>query len=100
MSASEQRVDHYPRASALAREFPILRDAQGIDPFDAEAFAKWAQKAGSTAKQQAAAFVLQVFNFGAKYGRLPPFNAVRAMAVWDPAQRAVFQRWAANPWNL
>lgn len=97
---SGAQVDYYAQASALAREFPVLRDAPGIAPFDAPTLARWARRQGSTATQQAAAFVLSVFNFKARWAGLPMFNAVHAMAVWDDAQRAVFRRWCIAPWNL
>lgn len=101
----------------LARSFPSLQDASGIDPWNAMVFARWAigpqMTAGST---HAARFVLQVWNpdtdwrkvavdegwcsaRSAKKERHPlaPFNAARAVAAWDHKHDVAFLAWCEAP---
>jgi hypothetical protein len=85
------------RTVALARSFPSLAAAPGLDPFDPVAFIAWGDEQDFQARQ-AAAFVYHVWSFGEAWLRTSPFNAVFAMAVWDDEHRAAFLAWANDPW--
>ena len=93
--------------TALCKSFPILRGAWGTEPWDQYEFARWASNLdGDSADEQAAAFVLTVWNnsqpadggwwnegkFSA--GR---FDVVRAMMYWDYQQKAAFFAWCERP---
>jgi len=89
-------IGHYPRVTALALTFPTLNRADGVVPFDAKAFARWARgPTRSDAARHAARFVLRTYNtsFPCK-----PFDVVAAMVVWDRQHREAFLAWARDPW--
>lgn len=92
------------RMSQLCQSFPALRDAPGTAPWDQHAFAKWASgPAPSDAMRQVAAFVLSVWNGGdggwwtKRPFRVPQFDVVAALALWDYQQQAAFRAWCAAP---
>jgi len=95
--------------SRLARRFPSLRDAVGIDPWDALTFLRWSdgpQLTGGMA--HAIRFVLQVWNASTDWREiaaangidgthLDPFNVARAFQTWDDAHREAFLAWCEAP---
>lgn len=95
------------RMTALCQSFPILRNADGVQPWDQERFARWAGGPGSTATRQAAAFVLSVWNgscepkeggwWNKKPFRVGRFDLVVAWQVWDCHQKDAFLQWCENP---
>jgi hypothetical protein len=87
----------------LAKMFPTLADAPGIDPWNVEAFIAWlngpAPGAGASA---AGRFILGVWNTRTDWtecGLAPPgcFDVFEGIAVWDDAHRAAFQAWIDAP---
>ncbi len=88
------------RASFLAQAFHVLRDADGVAPFDARKLERWARgPAATNASKQCAAFVLNVYNTRLKW-KCGPFNVAYAIAIWDADNRWAFQAWAAQPFTL
>lgn len=76
--------------TALAREFPQLKTLPGVDPWDARKFdrASFDMK-GGTAFQEAALFVLNVWNDEIEW-QLGRFNLMRALREWGPQEREAF----------
>lgn len=94
------------RMTALCKSFPTLRRADGVERWHQIKFARWATHCDTRAAQQAAAFVLSVWNGSTPHdggwwndgefsaGR---FDVVDAMAYWDAQHKAAFAAWCANP---
>lgn len=92
--------DSQQRMTRLVRRFPSLADADGVEPWDATRFLRWACDADMTSgRLQAVRFILQVWNSSTDWtetaaaqgldGRhLTAFNVVHACAVWDDDHRA------------
>lgn len=101
--AGEQRM------TRLARRFPSLADADGIEPWDAMRFLRWACTADLTSgRLHAVRFVLQVWNPSTNWiktaaahdldgGHLLPFNVIEACGVWDETHRAACLAWIELP---
>ncbi len=82
----------------LARRFPTLQGAEGLDPWDPEKFDAWAAgSAPGSGALYAARFILEVWHqdLDWKCGR---FNAVKAVGIWDGAHLAAFLSWVEVPW--
>jgi hypothetical protein len=91
-------MNPYPRMTALARSFPSLHDADGVEPFDAMRLYDWVQGGAATGgNRRAVAFVLLVFN-GREWREECPFHLDEAMSVWDREHIAAFLAWARDPW--
>lgn len=87
--------------SLLGRAFPNLSQADGLRPFwNPYALSDWARDPARTEEQRdCVRFLLTVWDPGRlEHGPLGPFDAMAAITRWDPAQRAVFAVWAADPW--
>ncbi len=92
-------MNRYPRMTALARSFPTLAHARGVDPFTPEALDEWAAGGGEgSGSQHAARFCLEVFNPDATW-EAGPFRLVPAMFCWDRHHRAAFRAWCEAPWT-
>jgi hypothetical protein len=95
------------RMELLCTSFPVLRGVPGTIPWDQHKFARWASGPATTsAIDQAAAFVLSVWNGGTPedggWWNEPPhvvgrFDVVRALALWDHEQQAAFLAWCNDP---
>lgn len=99
------------RMSRLCESFPTLRNKPGARPWNQFEFARAASGPSRTSgSSQAAAFVLSVWNGGTielgpqprtwfqqRPYRLPVFDAVRAMGVWDDEHQQAFIAWCARP---
>jgi hypothetical protein len=119
MSAVSQ-LSSSDRMALLCDTFPTLSRAEGVQPFDPEAFDAWACGPvpchGAT---YAARFVLAVWSGRTgKVGKprrreswdgewrfpvdLPwrcgPFDIIDALSTWDGVHRAAFVAWARDPW--
>jgi len=82
----------------LARRFPTLKDAEGLDPWDPEKFDSWAASAApGSGALNAARFILELFNQDAEW-KCGPFKATRAVGLWDDAHLAAFRSWVDAPW--
>jgi hypothetical protein len=82
----------------LVLKFHVLEQAEGLAPWNAKKFARWARTGYRTPSTfAAAAFVLNVWNNAwAKSGFR--FSVVDAMGRWDDRNRAAFVEWAQRPW--
>lgn len=110
------------RMTGLARSFPTLARADGLEPFDPDKLDAWAMTGGPChGGLLAARFVLtvwsgQAFTFGQQHyikRRTPDdlyrvrvetpwrcglFDVVDALSTWDAQHRAAFVAWALKPW--
>lgn len=84
------------RMTALARTFPTLADAPGVQPWDPKRLAEQLAKPWpGTGARHALKFVLSVWS--------PPrdeqrFDVMGALGAWDSTHREAFLAWAARPW--
>ncbi len=108
----EGHVDARAALSVLARRFPTLRDADGVDPWDVEAFVRWlCGPVPGGGAGRAGRFILHVWNahddfqaFGRELGlgdvaddALKPFNLSEAIGVWDEEHGRAFLSWVEAP---
>lgn len=116
-------INHYPRMTELARTFPTLHKADGVEPFDAEKLDAWAcSGAPSHGGLYAARFILAMWSGRAGVVGKPrrdkkswngewrfpintswrcgPFDIIDALGTWDDYHRSAFIEWAVNPWWL
>jgi hypothetical protein len=88
----------YPKITNLVRQFPTLRNAEGVEPFEATKFEAWVRNhSPGGGAIHAARFVLGVFNSRARW-KLGAFNVFDALDCWDAAHREAFLKWARNPY--
>ena len=79
------------RLPSLARRFPCLERADGLDPWSPNAFYEWALSDGEgTSRWHAAHLVL---NLEGK-GPWKQFDAIAAIQIFGDADRLVFSSWA------
>ena len=79
------------RAASLARRFPSLAQAKGLDPFTPELFGLWLEEEGQgTPAWHAGQLILSLV------GSATPssFDAIAAVRAWNADDRAVFAAWA------
>jgi hypothetical protein len=81
----------------LARGFPCLKNAPGVDPFVPEALSRWAAGPTSHGERITAQFLLAVWDPSYEWGA-GKFDLMEALRIWPPSHREPFLRWAANPW--
>ena len=93
MNDDEQRE----RMTKLARSFPCLRGARGVDPFEPEELNRWAVGGASHGERVTASFLLAIWDSSTEWetGR---FDVMEALRVWPPSHREPFLRWAADSW--
>ena len=78
------------RLPSLARRFPCLESASGIDPWDPEALHSWARALPSgSAGFHAAHLILNIWGPGPWEG----FDLLEAARTWDEADRQTFVDW-------
>ena len=91
-------MNHYPRMTELARTFPTLQNADGLDPFEPSRLAKWLRgPAPCHAAIHAGRFLLHLFNSRARYN-VGSFQVADAFATWDHKHRDAFIAWCVAPW--
>jgi hypothetical protein len=96
--------------TALARRFPGLRDALGVDPWDSVELLRWALGGRSHGEILAAKFVLSVWNSStdweemareegllARDGHFSRFDLFEAMSVWDDEHVEAMVSWLQLP---
>jgi hypothetical protein len=85
------------RMSKLAESFPCLRDAHGVNPFDAKALDRWATDPTSHGQRITAQFILWVWDRSTDWecGR---FDLAEALQVWLPEHHRAFLNWTSDPW--
>jgi hypothetical protein len=93
MTDEEQR----DRMTELAKSFPCLCGARGVDPFEPEELNRWAAGAASHGERVTASFILAVWDQTTDWeaGR---FDVMEALRVWSPSHQKPFLEWAAEPW--
>jgi hypothetical protein len=107
---SDGQVDTRAAMTTLARSFPSLRGADGVDPWDLERFARWLCAGTGGGAARAGRLVLHVWNAAAdhrEFGRelgiefaddcLQPFNLSEALGVWDEEHKRAFIAWVEAP---
>lgn len=83
------------RLAELARKFPALRGAPGIDVWHRDMLAGWAcSDAAPVSGRHAARFVLAL-----EQPEIWPFDVLEAFSVWGASDRAAFLCWASAPWR-
>lgn len=95
------RGDPAAAMTQLARAFPSLRQADGIEPFDASDLAQWALGGKSHGESCSVRFILSVWNCTeARDGAfgLPYFDVQEALGVWDRHHQQAFAGWVEAPW--
>ena len=85
------------RMTELARGFPAMRGARGIDPWEPAELNRWAAGPASHGERHTVRFLLAVWDPSTAWeaGR---FDVLEALRVWDLKHRAAFLQWAADPW--
>jgi hypothetical protein len=79
------------RVSSLARRFPCLNGAEGLDVWSPDGFYKWiSQRGEDTPAWHAGHLILELWG----EGPWTTFDAIAAVGVWDEPNRAVFASWA------
>jgi hypothetical protein len=103
-------VDTRRAMSVLARSFPTLRQADGVEPWDVDRFVAWlCGPAPSHGAMHAGRFVLGVWHATADWRQvarelrldsaeaLSRFDFVEAVRTWDDEHRAACARWMELP---
>lgn len=76
----------------LAKLFPSLRDAPGLDPFDEVRFADWMKSDAPPQAVHAARLVLSVWE-----NTPSTFNLIEAFQNWDDEHREAYVAWFQRP---
>jgi hypothetical protein len=86
------------KIAQLARTFPCLRNAPGIEPWNANWLDDWAASGGpSHGEKCSARFILAVWN--PDRGRhSSKFDLMEALRIWDIQSHNAFLAWASDPW--
>jgi hypothetical protein len=78
------------RLPSLARRFPCLRGAEGLEPFDPGAFHAWMRgKGAGSAAYQAGLLLLNLYG----PGPWERFDVLAALRAWDDGDRQMFINW-------
>src|SRR4051794_33787856 len=85
------------RMTELARSFPCLANAPGVDPFRPEDLDRWAAGPASSGERVTARFVLAVWSPAAEWAA-GKFDVMEALRIWPPSHAEPFLRWARDPW--
>jgi hypothetical protein len=81
------------RLPSLARRFPCLKGAPGLNPFNTGTLHQWLlTRPEDSAARHAGLLIL---NLGGK-GPWATFDAIRAVSVFDEENRTVFANWARS----
>lgn len=86
------------RMTRLARSFPTLRCAPGVEPWSPDELDAWAcgPEPGSGA-QHAARLVLAIWNDTTPW-RCGRFDLIAAVSTWDAEHIEAMRAWAATRW--
>jgi hypothetical protein len=85
------------RMTELAENFPCLRGAPGVSPWDPLELNRWACGPASHGERVTARFLLAVWDRSTGW-EAGPFDVMEALEVWPPSHREPFLRWALDPW--
>ncbi len=81
------------RLPSLARRFPCLKGAPGLEPFSPQILHHWAL---SEPKDSQAGHAARLILNLAGSGPWEPFDVIAAISVFDAANRDVFVNWARS----
>lgn len=86
--------------SILARQFPALKKAPGLDPWDPAILDEWAASdRQSTGTRAVVRFLLAVWNGSPDFWKCGPF-LIRDLESLDDENLEVWKTWAARPFFL
>lgn len=86
--------------TALARQFPALRKAPGVDPWHPETLDEWAASGiPSSGEKAVVRFLLAVWNGSEDYWKSGPFR-MRDIEILDDKNLEAWKTWAARPFFL
>src|SRR5688572_7714332 len=85
------------KMTAFARQFPSLRNAPGVDPWQPDTLDHWAAGPASHGERLTALFLLAVWEQDAER-KAGYFDVMEALRMWDFTHRETFLDWAADPW--
>jgi predicted XRE-type DNA-binding protein len=96
---SHEEIRHRERMTSFAKAFPCLENAEGIRPWDAEAFKFWVveqemlenedwRQKGATGR-----FLLALWTPAGE-----SFDLMQDIRFWDSTHRDSFRDWAKDPW--
>ena len=93
-------MDHESRIIALAGQFPSLKQAPGLSPWDPKELDAWAATPATpdTQARWAARFLLNLWN-PTEGWQAGWFDVYQAFADWDEAHRRAFLSWAHAPFH-
>jgi hypothetical protein len=97
MDASPAEIQLRARMITLARTFPALRTAPGIEPWRPDDLQAWSNGPASHGQRLTAHFLLSVWDRQLGW-ELDPFDVMEALHAWDLRHRRAFLEWAAAPW--
>lgn len=84
----------------LARQFPALKKAPGLDPWDPEEFDSWGADGSTPAGARAAArFVLAIWNGDEQIWRVGGFR-LADVRQFDDENLEAWKAWASRPFFL
>lgn len=104
--------DYRAELVKLARSFPSLSEAPGLDPFDFPRFQEWVRTKNavmalaslppqefklSRYALHAGQFIVNVWR--GETWRVGAFDVVSAFQAWDDQHKEAFQAWVAAPWS-
>jgi hypothetical protein len=97
--AREDAGAYAGRMSALAAQFPSLRGAPGVRPWNPCALDDWAASGASSGEKWAVSFLLwAVWNSGGTW-RTRPFDLRAAWDCWDDGHRGAAMAWLLLPFR-
>jgi hypothetical protein len=85
------------KMTALARTFPSMRNALGVDPWNPLHLQTWAKGPHSHGEIVTARFLLSVWDPHQSWN-LERFDVMEALRVWDLPHREAFLAWGRDPW--
>jgi len=78
------------RLASLARRFPCLENADGLDPWDAKALFAWVESRG---REDSAYHAGQLILSLAEYKGCHGFDIMKAARIWEERDRRIFIDW-------
>lgn len=81
----------------LARQFPALKNAPGLNPWNPKALDEWASSGDASSGERAVVrFLLAVWNGSEDFWKVGPFRLID-LNTFNDADLTVFQTWAKRP---
>lgn len=96
MTQTGTQLDDRARMTSLAKQFPVLENAPGVNDWNPIRLDEWATTVASSGERHAAAFILHVWNCHHEW-QVGRFDVMYALSTWDGGNRRPFVEWAKNP---